>query len=158
MERVQGQRLNSFRYRYDGYLYHEDTHQRGVRYTCAARLHKDIYCKVVAIVKNNVVTIKNGQHKHGRPVLDVKEPGTRKLQRLAKKLILVPDQIIDRVFIRKEKFTSGAFDILRLYSVDCIDDLVVYNYNNYGPIVKKIILESFETKFVKGINCVSGLD
>ncbi|KAK0070927.1 hypothetical protein PV326_001904, partial [Microctonus aethiopoides] len=99
MKRVDGQRTKTSRYTYEGFNYHEDTHQRGVRYTCASRREKDVYCKVVAIVKNNVVVIKNGKHKHGKPVIDIKQPVIRKLQSLANKSDHSPDEITDRVFV-----------------------------------------------------------
>ncbi|KAK0162377.1 hypothetical protein PV327_008721 [Microctonus hyperodae] len=119
-------------------------------------------------------------------------------------IVLLITLIVMMITYKKEKFTSGAFDILRLllsttmnmpfksisiriyfigifqliiilnatfqgnlsafltkserHNVDCIDDLVLYNYNIYAPIVQKNILESFETKFVNGINYVPGLD
>lgn len=101
MKRVEGQRAGTYHYTYEGYNFHEDSHQRGVRYTCASRREKDVYCKVVAIVKDNVVVLKNGKHRlHGKPVIDVKQPVTRKLQSLAKKLDHSPDEIIDHVFTR----------------------------------------------------------
>ncbi|KAK0073987.1 hypothetical protein PV325_008918 [Microctonus aethiopoides] len=119
-------------------------------------------------------------------------------------IVLLMTLIVMMATYEKKKFTSGAFDILRLllsttinmpfktisiriyfigifqliiilnatfqgnlsafltkserHNIDCIRDLVLYNYNIYAPIVQKKILERYETEFVKGINYVPGLD
>ncbi|KAK0174976.1 hypothetical protein PV327_008762 [Microctonus hyperodae] len=78
----------------------------------------DMYCRkmlgtrVVAIVKNNVVVIKNGRHKHGKPVIDIKQPVTRKLQSLAKKLERTSDDIIDRapIDVSHQKYSDKRLD------------------------------------------------
>lgn len=102
MERVRGSRKNTFRYRYQGYLYHKDSNSnkgnRRLRYVCASKTAVDPCPVSVIVQKNGEITMNNGPHIHLKPTLDIREPANRCMKRMARKFVNPPHQIMTYAF------------------------------------------------------------
>lgn len=100
MERIPGQRAGTFRYLYDGYLFHEDPRFRGRRYICSSKTTQD-ECTVSALVhetnQGDVVTLSHNHH-HNQPTLTIREPAIKALRDRAHDYNEYPGDIVNGVY------------------------------------------------------------
>lgn len=97
MQKIKGERDDTWRYTYGDFDYHADSEYPGRRFVCASKtsLNK---CRATVLVKNGFATLRRA-HSHPPPGTRITRPANEALKKLAdEQFHFTPREVMNEVF------------------------------------------------------------